>query len=273
LAAKGSFVANVSLAHAYDPTKTNVEGWLLSEKLDGMRCLWHNGALWSRNGNKIHAPAYVLECLPRDLDLDGELFLGRGKFQECMSIVRRQDEPETWKRIRYVIFDAPTVAGGISKRLDAARAALARLKDGGKPHAEVLEQRICRGVEHVKQELRKVEALKGEGLMLRHPTAEHRGGRTSDLLKVKSFFDAEAVVLAHIEGTGKNKGRMGALECRNKAGKVFRLGTGFSEKDRETPPLVGSVVTFGYTELTTAGIPRFPVFLRVRPDMDASDFQ
>merc|ERR1712100_610861 len=90
--------------------------------------------------------------------------------------------------------------------------------------------------------------------------AEHRGGRTSDLLKVKSFFDAEAVVLAHIEGKGKNQGRMGALECRNKAGKVFRLGTGFSEKDRDTPPLVGSVVTFAYTELTTAGIPRFPVF-------------
>ena len=66
---------------------------------------------------------------------------------------------------------------------------------------------------------------------------------------------------------------MGALECRNKAGKVFRLGTGFSEKDRDTPPLVGSVVTFAYTELTTAGIPRFPVFLRVRPDVDASDFQ
>jgi len=273
LAAKGKFAANVSLAHVYDPTKTNVEGWLLSEKLDGMRCLWHGGALWSRNGNKIYAPSYVLECLPPDLDLDGELFLGRGKFQECMSIVRRQDEPATWKQIRYVIFDAPTVAGGISKRLDAARAALARLQDGGKPHAEVLEQRICRGVEHVKQELKKVEALKGEGLMLRHPTAEHRGGRTSDLLKVKSFFDAEAVVLAHIEGTGKNKGRMGALECRNKAGKVFRLGTGFSEKDRDTPPLVGSVVTFAYTELTTAGIPRFPVFLRVRPDMDASDFQ
>jgi len=225
------------------------------------------------NGNKIHAPSYVLECLPRDLDLDGELFLGRGKFQECMSIVRRQDEPATWKRIRYVIFDAPTVAGGISKRLDAARAALAKLKDGGKPHAEVLEQRICRGVEHVKEELKKVEALKGEGLMLRHSSAEHRGGRTSDLLKVKSFFDAEAVVLAHIEGKGKHQGRMGALECRNKAGKVFKLGTGFSEKDRETPPKVGSVVTFGYTELTTAGIPRFPVFLRVRPDVDASEFQ
>merc|ERR1719387_1400844 len=123
------------------------------------------------------------------------------------------------KRIRYVIFDAPTVAGGISQRLDAARAALARLQDGGKPHAEVLEQRVCRGVEHVKQELKKVEALKGEGLMLRHPTAEHRGGRTSDLLKVKSFLDAEAVVLAHIEGKGKHQGRMGALDAGTRPGK------------------------------------------------------
>ena len=98
-------------------------------------------------------------------------------------------------------------------RLDAARAALARLQDGGKPHAEVLEQRICRGVEHVKQELKKVEALKGEGLMLRHPTAEHRGGRTSDLLKVKSFFDAEAVVLAHIEGTGRGERPQAERSC------------------------------------------------------------
>jgi len=46
------------------------------------------------------------------------------------------------------------------------------------------------------------------------------------------------------------------------------VGTGFSDKQREAPPPVGAIVTFRYQELTKAGVPRFPSFLRVRPDTE-----
>jgi len=32
------------------------------------------------------------------------------------------------------------------------------------------------------------------------------------------------------------------------------------------------VVTFGYFELTDGGVPRFPRYLRVRPDVDPAEF-
>lgn len=69
-----------------------------------------------------------------------------------------------------------------------------------------------------------MEAQGGEGLMLRHPTAKHRSGRTSDLLKVKSFQDDEALVTAYEPGKGKYSGQVGALVCVSRAGAQFKVG-------------------------------------------------
>jgi len=51
------------------------------------------------------------------------------------------------------------------------------------------------------------------------------------------------------------------------------VGTGFKDHEREAPPPVGSVITISYFELTNAGVPRFPAYERVRPDVPASDFK
>lgn len=37
-------------------------------------------------------------------------------------------------------------------------------------------------------------------------------------------------------------------------------------------PKIGSVIAFKYFELTKDKIPRFPTFLRIRPDVDANEF-
>src|SRR5206468_10999995 len=84
-----------------DPT-----GWWLSEKLDGVRAYWDGKQLWSRLGNVLHAPDWFVAGLP-DVPLDGELWLGRKKFQRTLSIVRRQDKTDLWREVRYVVFDAP----------------------------------------------------------------------------------------------------------------------------------------------------------------------
>eukprot|EP00316_Scyphosphaera_apsteinii_P003547 CAMPEP_0119343068 /NCGR_PEP_ID=MMETSP1333-20130426/106060_1 /TAXON_ID=418940 /ORGANISM="Scyphosphaera apsteinii, Strain RCC1455" /LENGTH=97 /DNA_ID=CAMNT_0007355419 /DNA_START=1 /DNA_END=291 /DNA_ORIENTATION=+ len=97
-----------------------------------------------------------------------------------MSITRRQDRPSTWQKVKFVVFDAHQAPGGICERLQVARGAL----QGGASCVELLKHDTCRGVEHVRSRLKEVEALKGEGLMLRHPTAPHRAGRSAELLKV-----------------------------------------------------------------------------------------
>jgi DNA ligase-1 len=80
---------------------------------------------------------------------------------------------------------------------------------------------------------------------------------------VKSFRDAEAVVIGHQAGAGKHKGRLGALLVRLPDGTDFAIGTGFSDRERAEPPSIGATVTFRYQELSDAGVPRFPSYVRV----------
>src|SRR5580765_3914457 len=102
--------------------------------------------------------------------------------------------------------------------------------------------------------------------MLRQPGSKYHAGRSSTLLKVKSFKDAEAIVIGHQAGAGRHKGRLGALLVRLADGTEFAIGTGFSDRQRENPPAIGATVTFRYQELSDGGVPRFPSFAGVKLD-------
>ena len=110
----------------------------------------------------------------------------------------------------------------------------------------VLEHVPCGGFDHLREELARVEALGGEGLMLRRPGSKYEIGRSNSLLKVKTFHDAEARVIGHAPGTGKHKGRLGALICELGDGVTFNVGTGFSDAERGAPPAIGALITFRY---------------------------
>ena len=98
--------------------------------------------------------------------------------------------------------------------------------------------------------------------MLREPGSKYEAGRSSTLLKVKKFHDSEARVVGHVAGAGRHRGRLGALEVELADGTQFKVGTGFSDQQRENPPPVGSLITFRYQELSDRGVPRFPSFIR-----------
>jgi DNA ligase-1 len=115
----------------------------------------------------------------------------------------------------------------------------------------------------MRRELARVEALGGEGLMLREPGSKYQIGRSTTLLKVKTFHDAEARVVDHQAGSGRHKGRLGALVVQLADGTQFSVGTGLSDAQRESPPAVGSTITFRYQELSDRGVPRFPSFVRL----------
>jgi DNA ligase-1 len=132
--------------------------------------------------------------------------------------------------------------------------------------AQLHEHMQCSSLEHLRQELARVESLGGEGLMLRQPGSRYEAGRSSTLLKVKTFHDAEARVVEHLPGAGRHKGRLGALAVELPDGTSFSVGTGFSDAQRENPPPVGSLITFRYQELSDRGVPRFPSFVCLRTD-------
>jgi DNA ligase-1 len=102
--------------------------------------------------------------------------------------------------------------------------------------------------------------------MLRQPGSQYEVGRSSTLLKLKRFHDAEGRVVEHLPGKGRHAGRLGAVVVELPDGKTFSVGTGFSDAQRRNPPAIGSTITYRFQELTDRGVPRFPSFVRLRTD-------
>lgn len=78
--AVGSGATAVMLAEKYDEDFSKVKGWLMSEKLDGVRCYWNGKQMYTRGKNIIEAPDWFLKLLPENLALDGELWTKRDDF-------------------------------------------------------------------------------------------------------------------------------------------------------------------------------------------------
>jgi DNA ligase-1 len=249
------------LANLWNPS-IDPSGWWMSEKYDGLRGYWDGQQLRSRKGNLIRAPDYFLAELPRDIALDGELWIGYGKFEETMSIVRSETPDDRWKLIRYMVFDAPQAPGTFEERMQFLHATLLQ----GNRFVKVVAQERCEGVAQLMAERDRVVRNGGEGLMLREPGSFYEARRSATLLKVKPFDDAEATVIAHEPGNGKYAGKLGALRVRTDNGIEFSIGTGLTDADRDWPPPIGTVITYRFQGLTAKGLPRFPSYLRVRRD-------
>jgi DNA ligase-1 len=242
----------------------DIRGWWMSEKYDGVRGYWTGSQLVSRVGNAFAAPPWFTANFP-NTPLDGELWLGRRTFAELSSIVLDQVADEAgWKRVRYMIFDAPQASGGFEDRLDSARQWFDRHPN---PHVAIAPHERCKDAEHLQQKLAEIEAQGGEGLILRRPQSPYTPGRSRDILKVKSYQDAEAVVVGYRPGKGRHAGRVGALLVELPNGVQFAIGTGLTDAEREQPPPIGSAITFKYQGFTKTGKPRFASFLRVREEL------
>jgi DNA ligase-1 len=249
------------LANVWNPS-IDPTGWWISEKYDGLRGYWDGRKLWSRKGNAIVAPDYFLAELPQGIALDGELWIGRGQFEETISTVLSQTPDDRWRRVHFMVFDAPEAKGTFEQRMAFLQATLPAENQFVK---RVIQYR-CEGTKHLLAERDRVVAEGAEGLMLRKPESEYETHRSPTLLKVKPFDDAEATVIAHVHGKGKFAGKLGSLRVRMADGKEFSIGTGFTDAQRGSPPPVGTVVTYRFRGLTAKGLPRFPSFLRVRRD-------
>ena len=233
-----------TLANTYegqDPT-----GWLMSEKLDGVRAMWDGKQFISRNGNAFHAPKWFTDQMP-NIALDGELFSGRGMFQQTVGIVR--SKVGDWSQIKFCAFDAPEAEGDFAARLHYAHDALQ-----GVSVAEVVEHITCESEAHLDAFFDEIRAFGGEGVMLRNPAMTYEQRRTNNLLKIKWVDTDEATIIAH---------KTNAVTV-NWMGVIFDLGAGFTNAIRETLPAIGTQVTFAFCGTTDSGKPRFPTFLAVR---------
>lgn len=234
----------------------------MSEKLDGVRAVWTGECFISRNGNLFDVPQWYCDKMPRGEVLDGELFLGPGKFNAVAGAVRTKKtncDPTIWHNIRYFVFDAPNHGGTFEQRLGWLRQL--EKQSGG---FDVVEHYEIPDEKTLDRFYRHVVAGGGEGVMLRLKKSLYESKRSATLLKIKPSHDAECEVVGYEPGTGKHEGRLGAYVCVLKSGARFRLGVGITDSERDNPSPVGTALTVRYQELTPAGKPRFPVLVCAR---------
>ncbi|RYF75777.1 MAG: DNA ligase [Comamonadaceae bacterium] len=238
-----------------------LQDYWVSEKYDGVRAFWDGRQLWTRGGERVNAPAWFTAPLPK-VALDGELWAGRGRFALASGTVRSQTPVDNaWREIRFMVFDLPTAAGDFTARLGSLQKLLP-IADA----AWIVAVPQMRATTHeaLQALLDKTVKMGGEGLMLHRGSSLYRAERNTDLLKVKPYDDAEARVVGHVPGRGKHAGRLGALMVETPTGIRFKLGTGFSDAEREAPPPVGSLVTYRFNGTNPGGVPRFARFMRMR---------
>jgi DNA ligase 1 len=239
------------------------QGFLVSEKFDGVRAFWDGRTLRHRSGHPLSAPAWFTQRLPRE-PLDGELWLGRGQFDAVSALVRRARAMDAdWRSLHYQVFDQPGTPGPFADRARRLSELLAR---HAVPRVTAVPQRRVSDAAALQGWLASVVAGGGEGLMLHRAAAWWQKGRSGDLLKLKPAQDDEAVVVAYMPGKGRHQGRLGALRVRDANGREWLLGTGFSDAERDHPPPLGQRITYTYQGTTSSGLPRFARYLRVRND-------
>lgn len=240
----------------------DVADYYVSEKLDGVRGRWDGQRLVTRGGLVIDAPGWFTAGWPAT-PMDGELWMGRGRFQRTSGTVRagRDAGDDRWRKVKFMVFDLPADPAPFAQRVQHMRSLL---PDTGIKWLQPVRQFRVRDAGELDARLAAINAGGGEGVVLHHERALYHAGRSGDLLKYKLYQDAEARVVAHTAGKGKYVGMLGALVVERPDGLRFRIGSGFTDAQRADPPPVGSVVTYRYNGTSASGVPRFARFLHVR---------
>lgn len=246
---------DLMLLQNYD--KQDVRGWVMSEKLDGVRGYWDGQRLYTRQNQILTPPHYFVRNFP-PFAIDGELFSQRDQFEKISSIVRSQKD-KGWETLSLHVFDVPYAPGNLFDRLAVLEN---YLKDHPSPHIKIIPQIPVRNRQHIIDFLHKIERLRGEGVVIRNPEAPYEfGKRSTQILKFKSARDEECTVIEHHRGKGQFENTLGSLTCENHRGR-FKIGSGFNLQERTNPPPVGSVITYKYRGLTGTGKPRFATYWR-----------
>jgi DNA ligase-1 len=242
-AISGGQAPAILLANVYRP-HIDVARYLVSEKLEGVRALWDGQALRFRSGRPLHAPAWFIAGLPKQA-LDGELWAGRGNFERLSGTVRKERPNDAeWREVRYMIFELPGTIGFFTEGAVQIET-IVRLANvlwlGETPQFRVAHRN------NLQKKLDEIVRDGDKGLVLHLADASYQTNRSDILLKLKSWLDEEAEVIADLPSRGKYTGQHGALRVRTQEGKEILFGSGFTDRQGREPPALGSSITYPVT--------------------------
>ena len=283
---------DIQLGTSIDKCKLNDGEWIsLSRKLNGTRCVWVGNRFLSRQNKEYvgldHIKADLLTLGYTDMFVDGELLYKNEEglsdseaFQKGTGIAMSKNGDKS--QLKFVIFDMFPLIEFWNRQSQATyktrRQTLETVRqlihDCGIENLDVVEL-LYEGTDHseIWKWLDYAEAHDWEGIMCNLDTP-YECKRTKNLMKVKKFFDCDLLCTGIEEGSGRNKGTLGALVCEYK-GYPINVGSGFTDEDRaqiwsDPSSVIGRIITIKYKEETSnknGGVSlQFPVYVGTRYD-------
>lgn len=220
--------------------------------------------------------AHILEPMRKRLSVDtvvdGEFYV-HGKTCQWINgaIAARRKEPSSDTiSIQYHVFDM-VKPGNFTSRMSTVFTLL-----NGCENVEIVSYDEASSHEEIKECYATYMSLGYEGAMVRNSSCEYEFKRTHNLLKYKTFMDAEFKCISIERGAdeahsvdGKYHNTLGKIVLETVDGKQFRCGSGFTDEQRNyywlhPEAIIGEEITVKFFELTEDGVPRFPIFQGVR---------
>ena len=254
----------------------------MQPKLDGVRCLiqYDKGKVtaYSRTGKQWKNIEHITSSLEdwfksnQTTILDGELYNHdlRDDFETIISLVRRQtpDDIDMLESRDLVQFHCYDIIHPDNSPFEDRNRFVKYCVEQSSPYVHVVNTLLCASDEDAK-EIHAVNLACGfEGSILRTNDV-YKFGRSWSLRKFKDFHDAEATLLAWVEGKGKRKGTVGKFMAVDADGNEFGMPVmdkfDYLQKNfRKMRNWVGKTATFTYFERTKANSYRHPLFKCIR---------
>lgn len=242
----------------------DVTGWLMSEKYDGVRCFWNGNELYSRSGTVITAPKFFTRNFPRS-PLDGELYISKNNYEECAKVIASGEKNHAgWLQMTFIVLDAPAINLLFRQRLSMLERAFT--EENNLAFLRLVRHTSVKDNSHVTEELKRIESLGGEGVMVKNPCSFYEGRRNWAMLKVKSFHDEEAEIIKKVFfklNKPTEKRRLKALIMKKDNGVEFRLRNGLNSEHNKNNFELGNLVTYKFKGYDQQNKPKFPVYQRL----------
>lgn len=276
-----------------ESNETRIKNFPVSvmQKIDGIR------ALTRLQGNKIamrsrlnnlyphlnHIKTEIeqfLKYLPPSCELDGELYSLNMNFQELTSAVKtvntihpRHNEIEYW------IFDIidPQRMVWEDRYSMLVNAYTKYLEDGNTSNTfRILQAYTANSAADIDKFHNQFINQGYEGIIIRRygcvekdkRLSQYRPNRTNSLIKYKYFQDEEATIIGYENCVGSEEGAIKFIvkDIRNNEFPVRPRGSIETRKEwyKKGSTFIGKSLTIRFQELSTKGVPRFPVGIAVR---------
>ena len=272
------------LAHSYEKQKSKIKyPCIVQPKLDGVRCLSTTRGFYSRGRKEFSSCQHIRKELEAFFEgspqarLDGEFYSHEYKedFEKICKSVKKTAEKATpadlefQKKVQLHLYDTPRIASLVeTDSFQKRQAELAKTFKNYK-YIVIVETVVVNNEEEMLKCKERWIQDGYEGIMLRNIDSPYEGKRSYNLQKFKDFIDEEFEIIGVNEGNGKLAGHAGSFTFKNPNGKSFdakMIGSISRLKDlyENQSKAMGKMATIRYQNLSSDGVPRFPVCRGIR---------